>query len=160
MGLLDSIMGRASKAFSSLGGGESGGTANMLSDLDQQYGTSVLGFINNPATATPTGMVDSGSLLKQINQSAGVQDASGMLSGGLPSLATPPPPQSMVSVDPRKAMGGGALEEAPQPSYGDLAQRMLDDYSNLANPNDSNESQYERDMRAINSGLLDTRIIR
>jgi len=160
MGLLDSVMGRASKAFSVLGGGEQGGTANMLSDLDKQYGTSVLGFINNPAAATPTGMVDSGSLLKQINQSAGVQDASGMLSGGLPSLATPPPPQSMTSVDPRKAMGGGSLEEEPQPFYGELGRQMLEDYANLADPNDSNLSQYERDMRAINSGLLDTRIIR
>lgn len=161
MGLLDSVMGRASKAFNSLGGGQKGSTANMLSDLDKQYGTSALGFINNPATATPTGMVDSGSLLKQINQSAGVQDASGMLSGGLPSLATPPPPQSMVNVDPRKAMGGGALEEDPQPFYGALRKQVSDNYYDfLADPNDPKESQYERDMKAINSGLLDTRIIK
>jgi len=159
MGLLDSVMGRASKAFNSLGGGQKGSTANMLSDLDKQYGTSVLGFINNPSTVTPTGMVDSATMLKQINQSAGVQDASGMLSGGLPSLATPPPPQSMANVDPRKAMGGGSLEEEPQPFYGELGRQMLEDYANLADPNDSNLSQYERDMNAIRSGMLDSKVV-
>lgn len=131
MGLLSSIMGRVSNAFGGLGGGQAGNTANMLSDLDKKYGTSVLGFINNPAAVTPTGMVDSATMLKQINQSAGVQDASGLLSGtGLPSLATPQMP-SLADIDPRKAMNKGALEEQPQPAYSDIAQRMQNDYSQL-----------------------------
>lgn len=130
MGLLSSIMGRVSNAFGGLGGGQAGRTADMLSDLDSKYGTSVLGFINNPSTVTPTGMVDSATLLKQINQAAGVQDSSGLLSGQLPSLATPQMP-SLADIDPRKAMNKGALEEQPQPAYSDIAQRMQNDYSQL-----------------------------
>lgn len=130
MGLLRSIMGRVSNAFGGLGGGQVGRTADMLSDLDSKYGTSVLGFINNPSTVTPTGMVDSATLLKQINQAAGVQDSSGLLSGQLPSLATPQMP-SLADIDPRKAMNKGALEEQPQPAYSDIAQRMQNDYSQL-----------------------------
>ena len=138
MGLLSSVMGRVSNAFGGLGGGQAGNTANMLSDLDSKYGTSVLGFINNPAVVTPTGMVDSATMLKQINQQAGVQDASGMLSGtGLPSLATP-----------------------PQPAYSELGQQMLDSYSGLVEPVSAGMSDYEKQMNAIRSGMLDSRVIR
>lgn len=133
MGLLDSIMGRVSNVFGGLGGGQAGNTANMLSDLDSKYGTSVLGFINNPATVTPTGMVDSATMLKQVNQAAGVQDSSGMLSGGLPSLATPQMP-SLSDIDPRKAMNKGALEEQQQQEYADIMQRMRDDYAQSGGP--------------------------
>ena len=133
MGLLDSIMGRVSNVFGGLGGGQAGNTANMLSDLDSKYGTSVLGFINNPATVTPTGMVDSATMLKQVNQAAGVQDSSGMLSGVLPSLATPQMP-SLSDIDPRKAMNKGALEEQQQQEYADIMQRMRDDYAQSGGP--------------------------
>jgi hypothetical protein len=133
MGLLGSIMGRVSNVFGGLGGGQAGNTANMLSDLDSKYGTSVLGFINNPATVTPTGMVDSATMLKQVNQAAGVQDSSGMLSGGLPSLATPQMP-SLSDIDPRKAMNKGALEEQQQQEYADIMQRMRDDYAQSGGP--------------------------
>ena len=136
MGLLSSVMGRVSDAFGGLGGGQAGNTANMLSDLDKKYGTSVLGFINNPATVTPTGMVDSATMLKQINQAAGVQDSSGMLSGtGLPSLATPQMP-SLTDIDPRKSINRGALEEQQQQQqeYADIMQRMRDDYAQSGGP--------------------------
>lgn len=159
MGLLDSIMGRVSDAFGGLGGGQAGNTANMLSDLDKKYGTSVLGFINNPATVTPTGMVDSATMLKQINQAAGVQDSSSMLSGGLPSLATPQMP-SLTDIDPRKAMNQGSLEEQPQPAYSEIQQRMLEDYGRLVEPANAGMSDYEKQMNAIRSGMLDSRVIR
>tara|TARA_R100001443_G_scaffold108702_2_gene119494 strand:+ start:2585 stop:3067 length:483 start_codon:yes stop_codon:yes gene_type:complete len=160
MGLLSSVMGRVSNAFGGLGGGQAGNTANMLSDLDSKYGTSVLGFINNPAVVKPTGMVDSATMLKQINQQAGVQDASGMLSGtGLPSLATPQMP-SLADVDPRKAMNKGSLEEEPQPAYSELGQQMLDSYSGLVEPVSAGMSDYEKQMNAIRSGMLDSRVIR
>ena len=173
MGLLSSVMGRASKAFSGLGGGgQGGGASKMLSDLDSKYGTSVLGFINNPAVVTPTGMVDSSNLLKQVNQAAGVQDASNMLSGSLPPLFTPQMP-SLTDVDPRKAMGGGALQENPQ-AYGYLGSEMLKDYNALNEPFTpkmidfgaltespiKSTADYERDMNAIRSGMLDSRVIR
>ena len=160
MGLLSSIMGRVSNAFGGLGGGQAGKTADMLSDLDSKYGTSVLGFINNPATVTPTGMVDSQTLLKQINQSAGVQDASSMLSGtGLPSLAAPQMP-SLTDIDPRKAMNKGALEEQPEPAYGGLSEAMLEDYSRISQPAGASMTDFERDMNTIRSGMLDSRVIR
>lgn len=160
MGLLGSIMGRVSNAFGGLGGGQSGQTADMLSDLDSKYGTSVLGFINNPATVTPTGMVDSQTLLKQINQSAGVQDASSMLSGtGLPSLATPQMP-SLSDVDPRKGMRRGTLEEEPEPAYGAMAEAMLEDYNRINPPAGAGMTDYERDMNTIRSGMLDSRVVR
>lgn len=160
MGLLDSIMGRVSDAFGGLGGGQAGNTANMLSDLDKKYGTSVLGFINNPATVTPTGMVDSQTLLKQINQSAGVQDASSMLSGtGLPSLAAPQMP-SLSDIDPRKTMNRGALEEEPKPAYGDISEAMLRDYEQLTQPMGAGMTDFERDMNTIRSGMLDSRVVR
>jgi hypothetical protein len=160
MGLLSSVMGRVSDAFGGLGGGQAGSTANMLSDLDKKYGTSVLGFINNPATVTPTGMVDSATMLKQVNQAAGVQDSSGMLSGtGLPSLATPQMP-SLTDIDPRKAMNQGSLEEQPQPAYGDMAEAMLQDYSQLNPPEGAAMTDFDRDMNTIRSGMLDSRVIR
>lgn len=159
MGLLDSVMGRVSDAFGGLGGGQAGNTANMLSDLDKKYGTNVLSFINNPTTVTPTGMVDSQTLLKQVNQAAGVQDSSGMLSGGLPPLATPQMP-SMTDIDPRKAMSRGSLEEQPQPAYSEIQQRMLEDYGRLVEPANAGMSEYERQMNAIRSGMLDSRVVR
>lgn len=160
MGLLSSVMGRVSDAFGGLGGGQAGSTANMLSDLDKKYGTSVLGFINNPATVTPTGMVDSAAMLKQVNQAAGVQDSSGLLSGTeLPSLATPQMP-SLADIDPRKAMNKGSLEEQPQPAYSEIQQRMLEDYGRLVEPANAGMSDYEKQMNAIRSGMLDSRVIR
>ncbi len=159
MGLLSSVMGRVSDAFGGLGGGQAGSTANMLSDLDKKYGTSVLGFLNNPATVTPTGMVDSATMLKQVNQAAGVQDSSGMLSGGLPSLATPQMP-SLADIDPRKAMNQGSLEEEPQSAYGDMAEAMLQDYSRLNSPDGAVMTDFDRDMSTIRSGMLDSRVVR
>jgi hypothetical protein len=159
MGLLSSVMGRVSDAFGGLGGGQAGSTANMLSDLDKKYGTSVLGLMNNPSTVTPTGMVDSATMLKQVNQAAGVQDSSNMLSGGLPSLATPQLP-SLTDIDPRKAMDKGSLEEEPQPAYSDMAAAMLEDYSRLNPPDGAVMTDFDRDMNTIRSGMLDSRVVR
>lgn len=160
MGLLGSIMGRVSDAFGGLGGGQAGQTADMLNDLDRKYGTNVLSFINNPAAVVPTGMVDSQTLLKQINQSAGVQDASSMLPGtGLPSLATPQMP-SLTALDPRKGMNRGALEEEPEPEYGAMGEAMLEDYNRINQPAGASMTDFERDMNLIRSGMLDSRVIR
>ena len=130
-GLLDSIKNFAQRSGIGLTSGAD--TAQMLNDLDNKYGTDVLGFMQKagtPPPIVPTGMVDSSQLLRQTNAAAGFSDASQGLSGSLPSLATPMAENQLGMLDPRSGTGEGVLDEEEQFKREQL-QRIQEGYNRL-----------------------------